>query len=399
MAVMNISAPQSGPLNNGMTFFALGFRPFFFLAGLSALLLMAGWLLIYRNMLPAPAYYGAITWHGHEMLFGYTATVVAGFLLTATKNWTGIQTLRYWPLAGLSLLWLAGRLLPFIGGVPQALIALVDMAFLPLTALALAFPLFRSRQKQNIPFVFLLLTMAFANALYHLQLLGLAAGTLPSGTQLGIGMVLLLLVVMGGRVIPFFIERGLHGAAIRKWSWIERLAMPSVLLYVLVQTLFPQSPLALLLALAAGLVHAIRLAGWYSKGIWSVSLLWVLFVGYGWVAAGLLMQGLGIILPVPPILALHALTVGGIGVLTLGMMARVAIGHSGRPMKAHPLMGWSFALMVCAAVVRVLVPLFVPTPYSLWIDIAGGLWLLAFLPFFILYFPILTQPRVDGQAG
>jgi len=399
MAVMNISTPQTEPLNNGMSFFALGFRPLFFMAGLSALLLMAVWLPIYRGLLAAPAYYSAITWHGHEMLFGYTAAVVAGFLLTATKNWTGIQTLRYWPLAGLTLVWLAGRLVPFVPGMPGGVIALVDMAFLPLTALALAFPLFKSRQKHNIPLVFLVLAFAAANALYHLQLTGLAANTLASGTQLGLGMVLTLLVVMGGRVIPFFIERGLQGAAIRKWEWIERLAMPSVLLYAAVQTLFPYSAAALLLALAAGLVHAIRVAGWYQKKIWSVSLLWVLFLGYGWVVLGLLMQGAGLLLPVPPMLSLHALTVGGVGVLTLGMMARVAIGHSGRPMQAHPLMGWAFALLVLAAVVRVLVPLFFPQLYTRWIDIAGGLWLLAFLPFFVIYFPILTRPRVDGQPG
>lgn len=399
MAVMNISAPQAGPLNNGMTFFALGFRPFFFMAGLSALLLMAVWLLIYRGILPAPGYYGAIAWHGHEMLFGYTAAVMAGFLLTATKNWTGIQTLRYWPLAGLTAVWLAGRLVPFVPGLSSGIVALVDLAFLPLTALALAFPLFKSRQKHNIPFVFLLLSMALANALFHLQLLGLTANTLQSGIQLGLGMVLLLLVVMGGRVIPFFIERGLQGVRIRKWDMIERLAVGSVLLYVPVQAFLPHSTVAMLLALATGLIHALRLGGWYANRLWSVSLLWVLFLGYGWVVVGLLMQGLGVLLPVPPMLSLHALTVGAIGVLTLGMMARVAIGHTGRQMQAHPLMSWAFALLIGAAVVRVFVPLLLPTPYSLWIDIAGLLWLLAFLPFFLIYFPILTRPRVDGQPG
>ncbi len=399
MALTNISTPQVGPLNNGMTFFALAFRPFFLMAGLSALILMALWLLIHRDIVPAPVYYGAITWHGHEMLFGYTAAVVIGFLLTATKNWTGIQTLRYWPLAGLTLAWVLGRLVPFVPGLSAEAIAFFDMLFLPLAALALAFPLIKSRQRHNIPLAFLVLALAVANALFHLQLLGFTANTLQSGIHLGIGMVVTLLVVMGGRVIPFFIERGLRGVTIRKWEWIERLSLGSVLLFALIQTLFPQSMAAMLLALTAALVNIIRVGGWYHRKIWSVSLLWVLYLGYGWVAVGLLMQALSMMQWVPPMLSLHALTVGGIGVLTLGMMARVAIGHTGRPMKAHPLMGWAFTLLVLAAVVRVLLPLVFPAQYLLLIDIAGGLWLLAFLPFFLIYFPILTRPRVDGQPG
>ncbi len=399
MALLDIQSPSSGPLNNGMTFFALAFRPFFFMAGLSAVLLMALWLVIYRGLVPAPDYYGAIAWHGHEMLFGYTAAVVVGFLLTATKNWTGIQTLRYWPLAGLTLAWVLGRLVPFVPKLSPLAIAFIDMLFLPLAALALAFPLFKSRQKHNIPLAFLVLTLACANGLFHLELLGMAVDTLQAGIRLGVGMVVTLLVVMGGRVIPFFIERGLQGVTIRKWEWIERLALISILAYVLVQTLLPQNTVSMVLALVAALVNGIRVAGWYHRKIWSVSLLWVLYLGYSWVVAGLVLQGLSIAGWVPPMLSLHALTVGGIGVLTLGMMARVAIGHTGRQMQAHPLMSWAFALVVMAAAFRVLVPFFFPERYALWIDIAGGLWLLAFLAFFIIYFPILTKPRVDGQQG
>lgn len=399
MALHDIQFPRSGSLNEGMTFFALAFRPFFFMAGLSALLLMGLWLVIYHGLIPAPAYYGAIAWHGHEMLFGYTAAVVVGFLLTATKNWTGIQTLRYWPLAGLTLAWVLGRLVPFVPGLSPQAIVFFDVLFLPLAAMALAFPLVRSRQKQNIPLAFLVLTLALANGLFHLELLGITANTLQAGIRLGLGMVVTLLVVMGGRVIPFFIERGLLEVTIRKWDWIERLSLVSVLAYVLVQALFPQGTWAMLLALAAALVNGIRVAGWYHRKIWSVSLLWVLYLGYSWIAVGLLMQALSNLAWVSPMLSLHALTVGGIGVLTLGMMARVAIGHTGRQMKAHPLMGWAFALMVMAAVVRALLPLLIPGRYALWIDIAGGLWLLAFLPFFLIYFPILTRRRVDGQPG
>jgi len=398
MALVEIQTPKSGPLNNGMTFFALGFRPFFLFAGIAAVVLLGLWLLIYRGVLAAPDYYGGMAWHGHEMLFGYTVAVVAGFLLTAVKNWTGIQTPRYWPLAGLSLLWLLGRVLPFVPGLPGWLIALVDVAFLPLLALGIAVPLFRAKQPSNIPFVFVLLAMAVANALFHLQLLGIAT-TLQAGIRLEVGLLVLLLAVMGGRVIPFFIERGLPGVKNKSWPWLEKLAIASVVLFVLGDLFFPASGVTIAITFFAAAVHLLRVAGWYHHRVWSVSLLWVLFVGYAWVGVGLLLHGLAAMELLNPMLALHAFTVGGVGILTLGMMARVSIGHTGRMMQAHPVMGWAFAFVALAAVVRVILPIFFPAMYVRWIDIAGLLWLMAFVSFVVIYFPMLTKPRVDGQEG
>ena len=399
MALAQIQTPQSGPLNNGMTFLALGFRPFFLFAGVSAVILLGLWLLIFNGVMPAPHYYGALPWHGHEMLFGYTVAVVVGFLLTAAKNWTGIQTVRYAPLGALALLWLLGRLVPFASGAPGWLIALIDVAFLPMVALALAFPLFRSKQAHNIPFVFILLALAVANGMFHLQLLGLEQNTLQPGIRLAVGMLVVLLAVMGGRVIPFFIERGLPGVQNRKWEWVEKLSVLSVLLFLLGDLFFPGNAVTIAITLAAAAVHSVRVAGWYHQRIWSVSLLWVLFIGYAWVAVGLLMHALASAGVISPLLAIHTFTVGGIGVLTLGMMARVAIGHTGRQMRAHPLMGWAFALLSAAALVRVGLPLLWPQSYAMWVTLSGLLWITAFLPFVVLYFPMLTKPRVDGQEG
>ena len=396
--MLHIQSPSSGPLNNGLSFLALGFRPFFLFAGVLAMLLLSLWLVVLAGGMSAPSYYGGIYWHAHEMLFGYSAAVMAGFLLTATKNWTGFQTLRYWPLGGLVALWLAGRLVAWLA-LPGMVIAVVDGLFLPLLALALAFPLFRSRQKHNIPFVFLLLAMALGNLLAHLQLLGLTENTLNAGHQLALGMVLTLLVVMGGRVIPFFIERGLPGANVRKWTWVEWLVLPSILLYITGQV-FVLPPLlsAAVIGLAA-LVHGWRVVGWYQARIWSVSLLWVLWLGYAFISLALLVQ-LGEVLGwLPGRHSLHLLTVGAIGVLALGMMARVAIGHSGREMRAHPAMGWAFALLVAAALMRGLMPLLWPDAYLWWLKLSGAMWLVAFALFVVIYLPILIKPRVDGQPG
>lgn len=399
MAIVQIQRPSDGPLNNGMTFFALGFRPFFLFAGIGAVLLLALWLLVYHGTLAAPGYYGGVAWHGHEMLFGYAVAVVAGFLLTAVRNWTGIQTPRYRPLAGLTLLWLLGRVVPFVPMVPGWLVAAIDFSLLPLLALGIAVPLFKSRQPSNIPFVFILLALAVANGLFHAELLGWAEGTLQAGIRLAVGLLVLLIAVMGGRVIPFFIERGLPGVRNRNWPWLEIPAIVSALLFVLADLFVPGSGVAVVVSFAAAAIHLLRVAGWYHHRMWGVSLLWVLFVGYLWVGIGLLLHALAGLGLVNPMLALHAFAVGAVGILTLGMMARVAIGHTGRMMQAHPLMGWSFALVTLAALVRVVVPMFFPALYLRWIDVAGLLWLLAFVAFVVIYFPILTKPRVDGQEG
>jgi len=214
-----------------------------------------------------------------------------------------------------------------------------------------------------------------------------------------VGIIVLLLALMGGRVIPFFIERGLPGVRNRSWPWLERLAIGSVLLFVIGDLFFPGSAVTVAITFMAAAVHGVRVAGWYHQRIWSVSLLWVLFIGYAWVALGLLLHGLAAMTLINPMLALHAFTVGGVGVLTLGMMARVSIGHTGRPMQAHPLMGWAFALAAGAALVRVGLPLLWPRYYVQWVNLAGWLWLGAFVPFVVIYFPMLSKPRVDGQEG
>ncbi|MEO8604306.1 MAG: NnrS family protein, partial [bacterium] len=188
--------------------FALGFRPFFLVAALAAIALVASWIAVYGGAISLRTYYGAMNWHGHEMIFGYTAAVIAGFLLTSVRNWTSVDTLRGAPLGVLVALWIAGRLVAFApGAMPGWLIAAVDVAFLPILAASLAVPLLRARQWHNLPFVPVLLLLAFANALVHLDVLGVAPGGATMGLYLGVNLIVLLIAIIGGRVIPFFTER------------------------------------------------------------------------------------------------------------------------------------------------------------------------------------------------
>jgi uncharacterized protein involved in response to NO len=382
--------------------FALGFRPFFLAAAAAALLLMVAWLGIYTGALGAGGYFPPVGWHAHEMLFGYTVAVVAGFLLTAVRNWTDIETPAGTPLLLLALLWLAGRLLPWLGPqLPAWVIALVDLLFLPSLAVAIGRPILRSGQRHNLVFLALLALLTLANLAMHLAVQGLWAGGYRFGIDLTIGLLMLLIVLVGGRVMPFFIERGLaeRGERVRVWPWVERLAVATLVAWLGAQLVAPGSLLSGVLAGAAGVVHLVRLAGWHTAGLWRVPLLWVLWLGFAWLVLGFFLSAAAAFGAAAPSLALHAYTAGAIGVLTLGMMARVALGHTGRPMRAASVIAVAFALINLAALVRVVLPLALPGAYLGLIHGAGTLWGVAFLLYLVVYAPMLLRPRVDGQPG
>jgi len=382
------------------TLFASGFRPFFLMAGIFAVILMALWAGAFVINRPLTTYYGMTGWHSHEMIFGYACAVIAGFLLTAVRNWTGMETAKGPPLAGLSALWLAGRIMPFFpGGLPPWLIALVDLLFLPALALSLAIPLVRGGQKRNLFFIPLLGAFALADLLVHLELFGFAYGSARAGNFLALDLIILLIVIMGGRVIPFFTERALSGVSPRRWQWLEWSSIASVIAFMLAELFLPGSIPAGVMAGLAAASNGLRLAGWYTKRFWAVPLLWVLHLGYAWVVVGFCLKTLAALDLVPPQLTLHAFTVGGIGVLTLGMMARVSLGHTGRPLKAAGPVAFAFALINLAAVLRGIAPIIFPYWLLQLVALSGGLWILSFLIFVVIYTPILISPRVDGLPG
>ena len=398
MALIPIQDPGRRLPADHFALFELGFRPFFLLAGLAAVLLVGVWLWLYLGGATAPGlYYGAQLWHGHEMLFGFTLAVVAGFLLTAVRNWTQQPTPRGRALLGLVALWLAGRLSPFAAAwLPAWSIALLDLAFLPVLALVLALPLIRSRQTRNLVFLPILLALAVCNLLVHLDLLGSApAGLGRQAILQAVYIIILLITIMGGRVIPFFTEKAIPGMKSRSLPLVEYTGLAALLLFIVLKPFLPTA--AALCALVAGLAHGLRLYGWYHRGIWSRPLLWVLHLGYAWLTAGLLMEALVWLGGLPETLALHAMTLGGIGMVTLGMMARVSLGHTGRSLEIGAAVVWSFRLLALAVLLRVLLPLApVAVGYADWVLLAGISWILAFSLFVMVYWPILSRPRIDG---
>ena len=399
MALLPLQDPQARLPADHFALFELGFRPFFLLAGISGVLLVGAWLWWYLNHGTGAGYYGPVLWHAHEMLFGYAVAVVAGFLLTAVRNWTQQQTPRGRALLWLVLLWLAGRLLPFAAGmVPAWSIALVDLAFLPLLALVLGYPLVQRRQTSNLVFLVILFALTACNLLVHLEVLGLAApGTGREASLAAVYILILLITIMGGRVIPFFTEKAIPGVQTCSRVWVEHLGLAALVLFILFKSFAPA--LAALCALVAGLAHGLRLQGWYDRGIWSRPLLWVLHLGYAWLVLGLLLEPLAWLAWIPASLATHALTLGALGLITLGMMARVALGHTGRTLDTGPAVLWAFRLLALAVTLRVLAPLFVMPWYPYWVLSAGISWIMAFGLFVWVYRPILTRPRLDGMPG
>lgn len=380
--------------------FAMGFRAFFALAGLSALALIALWNAMSKGALHIDNYYPATVWHGHEMLLGYSTAVIAGFLLTAVRNWTGVQTVTPDQLASLSFLWIYGRVTPFYSELlPDVLIAMIDVAFLPALAYFVSKPMLKTGQLKNQIFTLLLLAMALANALLHAEILGVSESGAMAGLNLVLAIIVMMILVIAGRVFPFFTERGLSGVICIRNPGLDVAAIVVSLAVFLGLAFDISAALLTTVAVAAVVLNVMRVSGWYNPRIWYVPLLWVLYVGYGWLILGFVLVALAAYALIPLALALHAFTVGGIGILTLGMMARVALGHTGRALKASNVMALAFVLINLAALFRVLFPALLPAWYSGFVMVSTYSWLAAFSLFALSYASILTQPRIDGEAG
>lgn len=380
--------------------FAMGFRAFFALAGLSALALIAIWNAMSNGSLHIDNYYPSTYWHAHEMLLGYSSAVIAGFLLTAVRNWTGRQTASPDQLAGLSFLWIYGRVTPFYSELlADELIAAIDFAFLPALIYFLGKPLLATQNYKNLIFCGLLAMMTLGNGMMHWQILGGSETSAALGMMLLVALIVAMILVMAGRVFPFFTERALSGVICIRNPSLDMLAIASGLAVFAALMLDVSGLWLMLIAVAAAVLNIMRVADWYHPRIRYVPLLWVLYVGYAWLILGFCLVALSAYGIVSAVLALHAFTVGGIGVLTLGMMARVALGHTGRVLKASNIMALAFLLINLATLLRVVVPAVLPAWYNVLLTTSSYSWLAAFSLFVFYYAPILSSPRIDGEAG
>jgi uncharacterized protein involved in response to NO len=288
----------------------------------------------------------------------------------------------------------------FADALPPVLVAAVDLAFLPALAFTLARPLVATGNRRNFVMIAILGALFVADVVVHLDAIGaLPVDAARRACLVATDVVVFAILVMAGRVFPMFTRNATGAATITSSPRLEQLTIASMAALVALELFVPGRPSALAAGMV-GVVAVARAARWGTRHTARHPLLWILHVGYGWLALGLLLRAaVALGLPVPESLATHALTVGAIGSITLGMMARVALGHTGRTLVAPRPAVWAFAAMTLAAVARVLLPMFAPAHYLQALELAAALWTLSFVLFLSAYVPLLLAPRVDGKAG
>jgi len=387
----------------GVPLFRLAFRPFFLGAGVFAVVSVFIWMIVhvhgvnfnFSGMSPT-------TWHAHEMIFGYAMAVIAGFLLTAIKNWTGQQTLRGPGLFVLFTLWLLARSIPLTGmNIPLAVLAVIDLLFMVLLVFAATMPVLKVKQYNQLGVVSKLVLLLFANVLFYLGVLGFVEQGVQWGLYSGLYMVMALMFVMARRVVPFFIEKGTDSrAAVQNWKWVDLTSLVLLLVLWIIDVFTSYLTATSVIAAMLFVVHVIRLYGWYTHGLWNKPLLWVLYLAYGSLTAGFLLKASEQWFTVSPTLSVHAFAYGGVGIMTIGMMSRVILGHTGRNVFEPPaVLALCFAMMAGGAVVRVIFPLFDTELYFYWVVVSQLLWIASFLVFLIVYTPMLLKTRIDGRDG
>ena len=375
-------------------FLQLGFRPFFFLGAVYSLISLVIWGGFYAGQIAPPAFLiDPISWHIHEMLYGFTLAIIAGFLLTAVVNWTGSAPIRQRHLAALCLLWLAGRIVINIDlGLSFWAILVIETSFIPVLLVSLAIPLIRANNRRNF-LILLRLLVLFACDIWFLT----SVSKIP--LYIALMMVLSMVSLIGGRVIPAFTVSALRRTGIdvtqRPQPMLDRAAVAS-LIAVTACLIFAQG--TVILTLCAGLsaiIHGTGMRHYHSLKTGSDPMLWILHIGYSWLVIGLTLLALtGVGLLELPVI-IHVLTAGCIGSMTLGMMVRVTLGHTGRPLESSSLTTLSFVLIQVAVLMRVLGPIFMPEQTTDWIIGSAALWSFCFVIYLFLYAPMLFKPRAD----
>jgi uncharacterized protein involved in response to NO len=382
-------------------YLAKGFRPFFLFGAVTATLIVPLWLLVlWGKFVPSP-YFAASAWHAHEMTFGFACAIVAGFLLTAVANWTGRETLTGYPLLGLTVLFGFGRVAILLAGsLPRILPLVVDGAFLPVLVFVLARPIFATKNYRNLVVLAVVVGLALANLSTHAGALGLAPQWERRGCLVGIDLIVMMCALIAGRVVPMFTRNRTKVESIRGSVPLDIAALVLIVVVIVLDALGVAHVGAAFPSLAVASVLVLRTRTWGTRHALSEPLLWILHVGHGWLALGFLLKGLSYLGPsVPPFAAIHAFTVGGIGSLTLGMMTRVALGHTGRMLVAPRVAVLAFGLVNAATVFRVFVPLLDAAWTRPALMTAGIFFAVSFLAYLVSFASILFAPRVDAKPG
>lgn len=393
-------------------FFSYGFRPFFLGAAVQTVIVTAVWLMWIASAAAGggtgwlPVAGSPFAWHAHEMIFGFAAAAVAGFLLTAVPNWTGALPLSGLPLVVLFVAWLAGRLAMAFGGLlPPMASAAIDLAFLPLLAGFAGQQLFVKPALRNLVFLIILAVLTAANAAFHAATLGMIATDPLLVMRAALLLVAVMISIIGGRIVPAFTHNWLHlnrptSPLPKRIGMLDAASVGSVAATAALSLADISAPALGVVALAAGLTNAVRLYLWRGFGARGEPIVWILHVAYAWLVVGLLLTAAAqLSSAVPASLASHALGTGAAGTMIMAVMSRASLGHTGRPLIAPPTIVAAYGLVTLAALVRVFGPLLSPSLTAPMQGAAALCWIAAFGLFAAVYAPILTTPRVRMKTA
>lgn len=383
----------------GPAFWSYGFRPFFMSAGLFAGVAIPVWVLMVTGAENVAFFYPPRDWHVHEMVFGFLPCVITGFLLTAIPNWTERPPVRGLPLILLLTLWLAGRVVIALPWFPSFVVAMVDGAFLVVVAGIVWREILAGKAWDRLPMGILISLYAGANLLFHALFLNHGATDLAE--RMALTLIMVLLALIGGKITPSFTEDFLvEEGVIKQPVLFSRFDGLSILLVVVAGILWMinlNSTVTGVAFVAAGVIHLIRLSRWYGWFTWREPLILILHVGYGWLAMSFLILGgamLGVGLNVEE--AMHVLTTGAVGVMTLAVITRASLGHTGRIKHAGPLTVMIYLLVNLGAMLRVFGPS-LPLSGDVMMSLAAGCWSGAYLLFIAGYGPILFGRSLEEE--
>ena len=396
MSPLYLVEEPEAPVSRRFALWDLGFRPFYLLGSVFAALSIPLWAMQFSGLL-GHAYLNGAVWHAHEMLFGFALAVIVGFLFTAGRNWTGQPTPAGPTLAALVTLWIVARVLvltPFGWAAAAA-----NVAFPLAAAVALAIPFFKASNRRNYFFVGLLVLLSVAAGCVHLAQMEVVRLPAWAGLQLGLDVVLFIVSVMAGRVIPMFTNNGVPDAGAVRQPFVEKAALGLVLALALADAAGVTGLWLAAVAILAGLAHATRWVLWRPWKTLRVPLVWVLHLAYAWVPIHFALRAAAELNWVGPSPATHALTVGAIGGLIIGMMTRTARGHTARPLRADKVDVTCYGLVLLAGAVRVAAPLVAPELTLAAVLWSAAMWSAGFGLYAVRYWPALTRARLDEKPG
>ncbi len=384
------------PAPYGTPWLRLAFRPFYLGAALLAVLIVPLWVAIFLGAVSWAPLQPTLLWHAHEMLFGFAIAVIVGFLMTAGKTWTGLATPRGPALGFLILLWLSARVASLVA--PYAVFAVLDLALLPIVGLIFLRLLIRSKNWRNVPLALILLLLSLVNLMFHLSAAGAIDLAPMSSLYAGLGFIVMIECVMAGRVVPFFTATALS-IKIEPVVWLERSALATTALGLVLWVAGWHSGLAAAALALASVLNLSRQLRWHPLATLGRPIVWILHFSYLWLTLGLALLAMAELGWLTASLGVHALAVGATGGLIIGMMTRTSRGHTGRALQVDTLETAAYLLIMLAAVLRVLLPLLMPSWYAYALIASASAWSAAFLIFLWRYTPWLVTARRDGKDG